>query len=259
MNIPTELFTAFNDVQYFDEPHKYYLDGKELVSVTTLIHEYVEPFDEEYWSEFKGREFNIHPRIIQRAWKFINNKGTMKGSAIHDYAENLFLNKTFEYPKETIFNHFGFDPVRKEYQITKNHVDKFYADVQNKLIPVKTELILYDREALIGGMLDMLFWNVRAQEFQIWDWKTNKAFTHENKQRSLMGKLGLLEESDIEIYSLQLEMYKQIIERNTNIKLGQSYIVWFCHRNENYEIIKPKDRKYYANLLIQDRIAELAA
>ena len=25
---------------------------------------------------------------IKRAWKFINKKGTMKGSAIHDYAEN---------------------------------------------------------------------------------------------------------------------------------------------------------------------------
>ena len=259
MIIPTELFTAFNDVQYFDEPHEYYLDGKELISVTTLIHKYVEPFDEEYWSEFKGREFGIHPRVIRRAWKFINQKGTMKGSAIHDYAENLFLNKTFEYPKEMIYNHFGFDPVYKEYQITKKHVDTFYKHTKDRLIPVKTELILCDREALVGGMLDMLFWNVKAQEFQIWDWKTNKAFTHENKQRTLLGELGLLEESDIEIYSLQLEMYKQIIERNTDIKLGQSYIVWFSHRNDKYEVMETKDRRYHANLLLQNRIAELAA
>ena len=41
-----ELFTAFNDVTYFDEPHKYYVDDKELISVTTLIHRYQEDFDE---------------------------------------------------------------------------------------------------------------------------------------------------------------------------------------------------------------------
>ena len=44
--IPNNLFTAFNDVTFYDEPHKYYLDGKELISVTTLIGKYKEEFNE---------------------------------------------------------------------------------------------------------------------------------------------------------------------------------------------------------------------
>jgi len=108
IQIPSELFTAFNDVTFYDEPHKYYVKKKELISVTTLIHRYQEVFDGEYWSEYKGNQFNLKPSEILRAWNFINKKGTIKGSAIHDYAENLFQNKKFEYPKQLILEEFGF-------------------------------------------------------------------------------------------------------------------------------------------------------
>ena len=42
-------------------------------------------------------------------------------------------------------------------------------------------------------------------------------------------------------YSLQLSLYKYIIEKNTNLKLGDSYIVWFNEKNETYKPIKCYD------------------
>lgn len=257
--IPNEIFTAFNDITFYDEPHKYFLGGKELISVTTLIHKYQEEFDEEYWADYKGNQHNITSNQVKRAWNFINKKGTIKGSAIHDYTENLFQNKEFEYPLQTIMNEFGFDPVWNEYQITKKHVDKFYNDVHGRLIPIKTEYVVYDKEFLVGGMLDILFYNVKANEFQIWDWKTNKKFTRDGSGRHMLGRLCTIEDCDLEIYSLQLEMYKQIIQRNIPIKLGKSYIVWFSHNNENYEIIETKDKKYHVELILNERLLEIAA
>ena len=259
INIPNKFFTSFNEIRFYDEPHKYYVENKELISVTGLIHRYQEEFEEDYWSKYKSKEYSLTQKEVLRAWKFINKKGTIKGSAIHDYAENLFQNKVFQYPKQLIYNEFGFDPVLKEYLITKNHVDKFYNDVYGKLIPIRTEMIIYDKESLIGGMLDMLFYNIRAKEFQIWDYKTNKKFDKEMKSRHFHNELFILEDSDLEIYSLQLAMYKLIIEKNTGIKLGKSYIIWFSHNNKNYEIIETKDRNYYVNIIMNNRIAELAA
>lgn len=258
-NIPNKLFTTFNNVTYHDEPHKYYVNGKELISVTTILHRYQEEFQEDYWSKYKAKEYGLTQREVLRAWKFINKKGTMKGSGIHDYSENLFLNKVFLYPKQQILNEFGFDPILPEYEITKKYVNNFYNDVKDKLIPVRTEMIIYDSESLIGGMLDILFFNVKTGEFQIWDWKTNKKFEMEMKTRHFQDKLFILEDSDLEIYSLQLAMYKLIIEKNTDIKLGKSYVVWFSHNNDNYKIIETKDREYYAKMIITDRIKELAA
>lgn len=257
LQIPNELFTAFNNVKYYDEPHKYFLNHKELISVTTLIHKYQEEFDEDYWSEYKANQFGVKKHHILRAWDFINKKGTIKGSIIHDYTENIFYNKKFEYPKEKIYNEFGFDPIIKEYQITKQHVDKFYIDSFNKLIPIKAELVIFDKTALIGGMLDMLFYNVRAKEFQIWDWKTNKDFTFKCEKRHLLYDLFVLEDSDLEIYSLQLQLYKYIIEKYTNIKLGKSYLVWFSHNNPTYKIIETKDRSFYIDKIIKNRINEI--
>ncbi len=257
--VPNEIFTAFNDITFYDEPHKYFLNNRELISVTTLIHQYQEEFNENYWSNYKGEQFHISQREILRAWKFINNKGTIKGSAIHDYTENLFQNKKFQYPKDMIIKEFGFDPVINEYNITKRHVNNFYNDVHGKLIPIKTEYVVYDKELMIAGMLDILFYNVKMKEFQIWDWKTNKDFTTDCKERHLIRDLFVLEDCDLELYSLQMEMYKQIIQRNIPIKLGKSYIVWFSHNNDNYKIIETKDRSYYVSLIFENRKIELAA
>lgn len=259
IDVPDKLFTSFNDVTYYDEPHKYYVGNKQLISVTTIIHRYQEEFNEDYWSKIKAEEYGITQKEVIRAWKFINKKGTMKGSAIHDYAENLFLNKVFPYPKELILDEFGFDPILEEYEITKKHVNKFHNDVKGRLIPIRTEMIIYDPESLIGGMLDILFYNVKTGEFQIWDWKTNKKFDKEMKSRHFQDKLYMLEDSDLEIYSIQLAMYKLIIEKITGIKLGKSYVVWFSHNNDNYEIIECKNREYYAKMIMTDRITELAA
>lgn len=158
-----------------------------------------------------------------------------------------------------ILNNFGFDPVYNEYQMTKKHVDKFYNDVHGKLIPIKTEMIIYDRESLIAGMFDILFYNIKAKEFQIWDNKTNKDFTFEMKSRHLLNDLFMLEDCDLELYSLQVGLYKYIIENNSSLKLGKSYLAWFSHNNKSYQIIEAKDMSYYINLIINNRMAQLAA
>jgi len=250
-SIPTELYNTFNDVTYYDVPHKYYLGDKELTSVTTILHKYQDPFKEDYWARKKADEFNLSVEEVKNCWKFINKKGTLKGSIIHDYSENLFLHKVFYYPQDLVIKEFGFDPIRREYEITKKHVDNFYNDTVGKLIPIKTEFIMYDSESLIGGMTDIIFYNVKAKEIQIWDWKTNKDFTFENSYQNLTNELSDLNDCDHEIYSLQLSMYKYIIEKNTGIKLGKSYLVWLSHNNNNYKVIEGIDRKNHINKIIK--------
>lgn len=256
IKIPSEFYTAFNDVKYFDEPHTYHVGENQLVSVTSLIHDYVEPFDEQYWLLNKAEEYNLPTYKIKRCWKFLNVKGTLKGSIVHDYIENMFLNKVFKYPKNEIIDQFGFDPILKEYEITKKHVHNFYNDSYDKLIPIKTELVVRDIESLIGGMVDMLFYNKKTNEFQIWDWKTNKKFSYESEYR-MKGDLFFLQASDFEIYSMQLSMYKYIIEKYVPIKLGNSYLVWFSHNNDNYKVIETKDRSYYVKNIVDKRIEEI--
>jgi hypothetical protein len=69
----------------------------------------------------------------------------------------------------------------------------------------------------------------------------------------------MIEDCDLEIYSLQLELYKYIIEKNTGIKLGDSYVVWFSHNNPTYEVIKTKNRRYDIETIVNLRIQDIAA
>jgi ATP-dependent exoDNAse (exonuclease V) beta subunit len=251
--IPSELFTTFNDVTYFDEPHKYYVGEKQLTSVTTLIHRYEDEFDEDYWARYKADEYGIEPEDVKEAWRFINERATTLGSITHDYAENLYLNKVFPYPKDKVLAHFGYDPIYERFEITKSHVDKFYKHSKNKLIPIRTEFVVFCLQYFIGGMVDLLFYNVKAGEFQIWDWKTNsnpKAF--EDSDQYMDGIFCELKNTDLNKYSIQLSTYKYIIEKYTGIKLGKSYLVWISPKNPSYEVIECIDYTSYVEEMFKD-------
>ena len=43
------------------------------------------------------------------------------------------------------------------------------------------------------------------------------------------------------------------------IKLGKSYLIWFSHNNDNYEIIETKDYSYFVDIIVNDRINEIKA
>lgn len=252
-----ELFYKFNDVKYYDEPHKYYLtDGRKLTSVTTLLHDYVEEFDGDYWGGIKANQYSITEKQVHYAWEFINEYATTLGSIAHDYAENLFLNKVFPYPKDRVVDLFGYNAIQKDYKKTESHIDNFYNTVKNVLVPIKTELVVFDEESLVGGMVDLIFYNRKSKKIEIWDWKTNSANDAFNEKyiHQLKNELCLLTDKAIDIYSLQLSIYKYIIEKNTNLKLGDSYLVWISHKNENYEVKKCEDYTYYAEMLLNNRI-----
>jgi hypothetical protein len=237
--IPTDLLYKFNGIKFHDDIHKYYLGDKNLISVTTLLHEYQEPFNEQYWSEIKAVEYGMTSQGVITMWKAGNDKSKIKGSIIHNYAELLYNNKVFKYPAEEVLKKLGEDTIKPEYDIVKGYVDNFYRDSFNKLIPIKTEFVVYDELWGLAGMMDILFWNVKHKCFQIYDWKTNKEFTMTNEySQKLKYPLSKLDDSHINIYSLQLSAYKSILMRNTGIIIEGMYVVWFNEINENYKVIE---------------------
>ena len=116
-------------------------------------------------------------------------------------------------------------------------VDKFCRDIRGKLIPIKSEVVMGDRELWIGGMADQIFYNTKSGMLEIWDWKTNKKIdTYSNFK--LEGSLSYLDSSKLTVYSLQLSLYKFMLEKNTNLKFGDNYICWFNEKNTSYVVHK---------------------
>jgi len=255
ISLPVNVFDVFNDITYFDEPHKYYDDeGIPYISTTTLIHEYLPEFDGELHSENYAIKHNLTQNQVKYAWEFLNYYGTRKGSAAHDYAENLLINKVFNpYDVNQIIGDYGYDIISGGFKRSKKIIDKFYSDIKGKLIPVRTELVVFDRDFGIAGMLDLLVFNVKTGKLEIWDYKTNKNITTRNDfGRTLSGCLSHIDDCDLEIYSLQLSIYKKIIEKNTGLELGDSYLVWVNESNDSYKVIKTNNRQLEVKLMIND-------
>jgi hypothetical protein len=214
----------FNNIVFNESDHTYLLNGKKCTSVTQAISSFKKPFDTEIIASRYANKHGLETQDVIDEWDNIRIESTSRGSELHKYAEMRFLSKKYI-------------PEEKASPLC-NMFDKFYSDVKDRLIPVKLEFVVGDEEFLVGGMLDKLFYNTTAKALQIWDYKTNKEILRHSKYKNkMLGELSHLQECEFNTYSLQLSIYKLIIERNTNLKLGNSYIVWINDANEKYKVI----------------------
>jgi len=241
MKITKEL-AKFNHIKFHDEEHKYYMDGKRTDSVTSVIGKYKHPFDKDFWSKKKADERGITKEEILTEWKYKADFSCERGSAFHEFAENYLANKVFPFPEHKITNALGSEDNMLEckegvYKLI-DMFKKFYDDSHGKLVPVRAEVVVGDREWGITGMIDQLFFNEKSGKLEIWDWKTNKAIKKDNKWQQFKKPLSHLDVCELNTYSLQLSFYRLIVERNTELELGDSYIVWFNENNDTYKVMK---------------------
>jgi ATP-dependent exoDNAse (exonuclease V) beta subunit len=110
--------------------------------------------------------------------------------------------------------------------------------------------VIGDAELGVGGMVDGLFWNQKHGELQIWDYKTNKEIAEYSKYKKRMKiPINFLHDCELEGYSIQLNLYKYIIERNTNLKIGKCYLVHIHEEQEKYNVIECKEYQHIIQLL----------
>jgi len=248
MLIPIQFFSKFNEVIFYEDTHTYIVDSEKYTSVTTFLKNVENEFDEDYWSEYKAKELGVSKEEILAEWKYKNEKSKVKGSSIHSFAENYILNK--------IFNNYLHDDVNKyeglldEIDVCKKQFINFYNDSLNKLIPIKSEMVVFDREYKISGMIDQIFYNTKSKKLEIWDWKTNKKITLNNRYNKLKSPVEYLDDCKFNLYSLQLNFYKFILSKNIpEIEIGNMYFVHFNEEIDNYKIYKCLD--------LQDKVKEI--
>lgn len=214
----------FNGIIFNEDDHTYKYNGKSCISVTTAISKFKKPFNTKIIASKYAKKNGLQVEDVIQEWEDIKNHSTFRGSELHKYAEMRFSSKSYIV-----------DDSAKQ---LADMFDVFYDDVKDRLIPVKLEFVVGDEEYGICGMLDKLFYNVLAGCLQIWDYKTNKEISSFSKYKNRMiGPLSHLQECEMSTYSLQLSMYKMIIERNTSLRLGNSYLVWINDNNKKYKVI----------------------
>jgi ATP-dependent exoDNAse (exonuclease V) beta subunit len=213
---------------FFDEaPHKYYIEGVQTkTSVTTMVHHFFPHFDakriapmtqRKNYNNSKSQYYQKSVDEIIDMWEENRNSAALAGTKLHKSIENFYNN---EDPQN--------DSIEYEYFLN------FHRDF-NDLVPYRTEWEIYHEDHNIAGSVDMLFENPDGT-LQIYDWKRSKEISHVNGYDKGTGPVSHMDHCNYNHYSLQLNIYKFILEQKYDKKITTMALV-VCHpdnKNSNY-------------------------
>ena len=186
--------------------------------------------------------FNLNPapEQVREEWRLQGLMGTERGTYIHNYLENL-ENRILDAPAAPDFSFLPTHRQVKFYQsvLKGKELAEKYVSENKFLIPVLMEYVIGDSELGVAGRFDRLYYNENSGDLEIWDFKTDKKIAYSNKYEKF--NCFDLDVCEYNKYSLQTSLYRHIIERNTGLELGESYIVHFDVNNDGYSIIKTEN------------------
>jgi ATP-dependent exoDNAse (exonuclease V) beta subunit len=211
-------FNSMNDISknniYLEkEDHIYKLEEDldfDFTSVTTFVGQFFEEFDAKFVAQ---KLTSTHPKYkhmtveeLLGEWK----KRADYGTYVHEEIENYINDKTE--PKD-----------RKSLRAVQ-WLNGYKMQSSFNLL---SEKIIYSKELKLAGSIDLLLHDKKTDEYTIIDWKTSRkidtsAFRHKTGNHEATRDL---EDCNFNHYSLQLSLYRYILENYYNLKVRNQMIV----------------------------------
>ena len=256
-NYLKELNKAFGDFKFFEQDHHYEYKGQRIgMSATRLIEDYTNEFDSQAVAEKVAERDNKSVQEVLDEWKAKNEWACKKGSMCHEFAQRLWTQKF-------MIGFGGFFDTKQQSKEANKIADqaiKFHNDYVHRLEHLADEFVIGSEEYDIASAVDHLFINKLTGELVLVDYKTNSdIYKNERYAKNMKVPLRHLKDTTLNHYAIQISIYKYLIEKYTNLKVSEWFIVWFSELNDNYEIINvPYLEKEVKEILELRRSAKMA-
>lgn len=251
-----ELNKAFGDFKFYENGHYYtYKDKPISIGATGLIEQYTQDFDAQAVAERVAEKQGVSVKDILDEWKLKNVQACLKGSASHNFVQNLWsgishIEDTKNFTTATL------DALK----LVQGQAQNFYNDYKDRLELVYNEYVIGAYELDLASAIDALFINKLTGGLVLVDYKTNTDI-HKNERyaKNMKVPLNHLKDDTLTHYAIQLSIYKYLVEKYTTLEFEEMFIVWFSELNDNYEIIEvPYLFKEVKNILELRRCAKMA-
>ena len=251
-------------IWYDDDPHIYFLlypDGTRLplLSVTTLLHLFEKPFDEERMSyrcadkaEYNCECLNkegwemLHTsekqERIKMAWKQNSEHAATFGTTTHAVMEELTIN-----PDTSIENAYKMMTVKYNHwnDIIRYFANSYIHDIRDPWIAAGYELIaeplIFDLHIMTAGQADLVAINHQTKMISVLDFKTNKRKPSKDASsyNKMEGIFNDLPQIDYWKYAFQLCLYQWFISlKYPGYVLGNNYILYMNRESGKVESIE---------------------
>lgn len=274
-----------NDKVGFDDAtHTYFdlEDGSKYISVTTLIHNYTQPYDAQFWASYKACEFLLGNDFYDLKKKLLSNK-IWKDSYLKDYSidKKQFTSKRDEILESyKIKNREACDRGTKIHETLENlfydkdekHIRKYAGggnftikngdyrlDSDRAIYPEFLISYEFDQYLRISGQVDYL--QIVDNQVTIRDWKSNREIKKESyfdkttKSRQMMKyPLNNIQDVNYWHYCLQLSTYAYLLEKiKPSLKIKHLYINHFDHDGNETEYECPYLKDEVIKMLLHYR------
>jgi hypothetical protein len=243
----------------FDEPtHTYSIDGSSdgICSVTTLIHQHFPHFNaDEVILNMRNSRNGMPEKYarmtnaeIKHLWNENGKEASGKGTMLHKRIE-LFYNNEYD-----LSNDPSNDPIAKEF----SYFLAFNDTIKDRLEPYRTEWSIFRKELHLAGQLDMLY-KIKDKDgsdtntFALYDWKRSKEIKMDNSYEKGLGILSHLDHCNYVHYSIQLNIYKRLLETLYGIKVAEMCLVILHPDNDSFRTIPVTEMKTEINLIFKHR------
>jgi hypothetical protein len=233
------------DITFQENGHIYNIKGdKYYKSCTTWVKSFFEKFDADKiidrmmakpdWNTSKY--YGMTKDEIKQMWNSNGSSAASYGTNMHKFIEDYYngLNPTSEC-------------------IEKQYFLNFYEDHKH-LEPYRTEMMIYNEDIKVCGSVDMLFRNEDGS-LSIYDWKFSKEIQYENNfGKKALSPMEHLDDCNYMHYSLQLNVYRYILEQKYGYKIKDMYLI-FMHQNLGDNYVKVEVDRMDITPMVNTRIS----
>lgn len=193
-----------------------------FISPSKFIHHFAEPFDADaiiakIIASGNPKYADMTPDEIKIKWEKESKQACADGTKMHNAIE-LYYNQVPGVKKASAWE--GLLDECKQF-------DEFIAFQEaTGLVPIRTEWYIYDEDTRIAGYIDMLFMNSKGG-YEIYDWKRVKEIKKTGFTPLKHSALCHLGDCNYWHYTIQLNLYKYILETKYDMKIYGMYLVEF--------------------------------
>lgn len=228
----TEPHPSGDQVVFDAKRHIYFMQNSPknlLVPSTTFVKRFFPKFDAKEVSLKYARKHDVSATEVREEWKEKRDNATDLGKSCHKYAQLLSMNVE-EIP-----------PYDKKLLLYFSHIKSTFKELYKKGYEVVgAEKIIASPSLNLAGTIDILF--KKDKELLIGDWKTSENIKKYNPWQTALPPIEHLDDCNFFIYSLQLNIYKLILQKEGYFPWAKVYptaLVWI--KEGGYEFIQVPD------------------
>lgn len=188
---------------FTEQDHRYVDDrGTVYTSVTTLIHQYAQPFDGPTTAARMEAQGKGPAADLLAAWDAKRDHACDYGTRVHETAEAILQGRT---PPHT--------PSSEKERIAFAAVWEF---CHNKILPrfdiLGCEIMVFHPDWYIAGTIDLALREKSTGRKFIADWKTNERISEQGfNSQTMLPPVSHIQDANLNHYGIQLATYQHIL------------------------------------------------